>query len=151
MKIYLLESIASKIKSILGSPSLGVKAVIFNNKQQVLLIQHTYRVGWHLPGGGLIAGETPRAAVCREVLEETGLKIFNPLLVSALLNKWRHQHDYVLLYKVTDFLGAPKIQDHHEIANIGWFNLSRLPDEVTSNTRSRISEILNGDSQNDHW
>ncbi|QJQ08718.1 NUDIX domain-containing protein [Pseudomonas putida] len=151
MKLYFLENITSKIKSILGSPSLGVKAVIFNNKQQVLLIQHTYRVGWHLPGGGIIAGETPRGAVCREVLEETGLTISNPLLTSVLLNKWRYQHDYVLLYKVTDFLGFPEIQDHHEIENIGWFNLNRLPDGITSSTRSRISEILNGDNQNDHW
>ncbi|WP_069375861.1 NUDIX domain-containing protein [Pseudomonas putida] len=151
MKFYFFENITSKIKSIFGCPSLGVKAVVFNDKQQVLLIQHTYRIGWHLPGGGVVAGETPRAAVCREVLEETGLTAFKPLLVSALLNKWRHQHDYVLLYKITDYLGPTQIHDHHEIKNIGWFDLHKLPEETTSNTKDRISEILNGDNNNDYW
>lgn len=40
--------------------------------RHVLLVQHRWR-GWVCPGGRVEAGETPRAAACRELIEETGV------------------------------------------------------------------------------
>ncbi|MBA2640801.1 MAG: NUDIX domain-containing protein [Nocardioidaceae bacterium] len=55
-------------------------------EEEVLLTQlseRTTRPGaWTLPGGGLLHGEDPRGAVCREVREETGLDV----TVGALLD-----------------------------------------------------------------
>jgi NUDIX domain len=39
----------------------------------LLLVRSSYRVGWHLPGGGVRRGEMPEAAARRELAEEIGL------------------------------------------------------------------------------
>jgi 8-oxo-dGTP diphosphatase len=59
-------------------PVLGVAAVIWNDRQEVLLIRRTKepRKGqWSLPGGKVEFGESLEDAVRREVREETGLEI----------------------------------------------------------------------------
>ncbi len=42
---------------------------------QVLLIKRTSPRVWELPGGGIEEGETPAAAIAREVREETGVQV----------------------------------------------------------------------------
>lgn len=64
------------------TPIAGVGAVIVRDgpgsEKQVLLIrrgQEPLKGEWSLPGGAVELGETLEAAVCREVLEETGLTV----------------------------------------------------------------------------
>jgi ADP-ribose pyrophosphatase YjhB (NUDIX family) len=55
---------------------VGVTAVIFNEKNEVLLFKHTYRQhAWSLPGGYLKAGEHPAEALEREIKEESHLVV----------------------------------------------------------------------------
>jgi putative (di)nucleoside polyphosphate hydrolase len=52
----------------------GVGAVILDRRGQVLVFERTGMPGaWQFPQGGMDRGETPRAAVVREVAEETGI------------------------------------------------------------------------------
>jgi phosphoglycolate phosphatase-like HAD superfamily hydrolase/8-oxo-dGTP pyrophosphatase MutT (NUDIX family) len=57
-------------------PIATVGALIFNAKGEVLMIRtHKWSNLWGIPGGKIKWGETSEAALRREILEETGLKI----------------------------------------------------------------------------
>ncbi|HEY2446746.1 MAG TPA: NUDIX hydrolase [Rhizomicrobium sp.] len=61
-----------------GQIVVGVGAVIRNDRGAVLLVRRSNapRAGeWSLPGGKVEYGETLRAALVREIREETGLEI----------------------------------------------------------------------------
>jgi 8-oxo-dGTP pyrophosphatase MutT (NUDIX family) len=52
----------------------AVAAVVHDDEGRILL-QQRHDDSWSLPAGAVEPGETPRAAVLREVLEETGLVV----------------------------------------------------------------------------
>lgn len=54
---------------------VGVTGIIVNNKNEVLLVKHTYRGGWSLPGGYIKGKEHPKEGLEREIKEETGLVV----------------------------------------------------------------------------
>src|SRR5688572_6988267 len=51
----------------------GVAAIVRDDEGRVLLHRRADDGYWSLPGGAIDPGETPAAAVAREVHEETGL------------------------------------------------------------------------------
>lgn len=53
----------------------GVRVVLFNEQNQILLVKqhHEDRDIWMVPGGGIEEGESSQDAAIREVMEETGL------------------------------------------------------------------------------
>lgn len=57
-------------------PHESVSVVIFNEREEILLIQSkryvTERLEWEVPAGGIEINETPQMAARRECLEETG-------------------------------------------------------------------------------
>jgi len=54
--------------------TIGVGVVIINEDNQILLIKERFsNIGYKLPGGHVDLGEKLQTAVCREVLEETGI------------------------------------------------------------------------------
>jgi phosphoglycolate phosphatase len=57
-------------------PVATVGALIFNAKNEALMIRtHKWSDLWGIPGGKIKFGEASEAALRREILEETGLKI----------------------------------------------------------------------------
>lgn len=59
-------------------------ALLFDDRERLLILKTTYKPGWTIPGGVMEAdGETPWEACRREVLEETGLTITRGRLVAV--------------------------------------------------------------------
>ncbi len=61
----------------LGTPSytVGVFCVIVRGDGAMLLIRHSYRPGWGLPGGLVDRGEAVERCAIRETSEEVGLDV----------------------------------------------------------------------------
>lgn len=59
---------------------LGVKALIFNEKNKMLLLERHHpskKMYWDIPGGRLLRGESLIETLIREVKEETGFECSN--------------------------------------------------------------------------
>ena len=85
------------------APAIGVSALIFDDRERVLLIKRGKPPAagyWHAPGGRLEAGEDMTDACRREVLEETGLKIEIGPIMAVVERRTEGFH-----YIVIDFLG----------------------------------------------
>jgi 8-oxo-dGTP diphosphatase len=56
--------------------TLGVFAAIFDGDGRILCVRMNYAThAWTTPGGGVEPGESPLAALEREVLEESGVVV----------------------------------------------------------------------------
>lgn len=125
--------------------TLGVRAVVLDDRGRVFLIRHTYVPGWHLPGGGVETGETALEALARELREEAGIALAGePELAGVFFNRRISRRDHVLVYVVRAFTVAETKQPDREIAEAGFFPLDALPEGTTRATRIRLSEILDG-------
>jgi 8-oxo-dGTP pyrophosphatase MutT (NUDIX family) len=85
----------------------AVRAILLTADREVLLVRFEFptREVWALPGGGIDLGETPEAALRRELVEELGHEplsigphVWNRLHVIPFLNgQWDGQRDRIHL------------------------------------------------------
>lgn len=131
--------------------TLGVRAVAVDARGRVLMVRHTYLKGWWLPGGGVDRGETTHVAVVRELREEAGLVARGaPRLISIHSNERFFPGDHVAVFRI-DAFDVGERTNHGEIAEIGWFSPSALPDDVNRGCRARLAEIFDGAPISEMW
>jgi ADP-ribose pyrophosphatase YjhB (NUDIX family) len=132
--------------------TLGVRGLVLDGMNRVLLVRHTYVPGYYLPGGGVESGETLLHALGRELEEEGGVRLLEaPTLHGVYLNRHVSPRDHVALFTVRHFDCAGVRAPDHEIAEADFFPLDALPEGTTPATRARLAEVLDGAPVSPYW
>jgi 8-oxo-dGTP pyrophosphatase MutT (NUDIX family) len=132
--------------------TLGVRAVVLNDRDEVFLVEHSYIAGWHLPGGGVEVGETVLQALERELREEGRIELAGPPRLHGLFfNAHVSRRDHVAVYVVRDFRQDGLPAPNHEIIACGFFPLSALPPGTSRGTRRRLAEVLEDAQPSPDW
>ena len=136
-------------------PRLGVRCIVADPAGRVLLVRHTYRDGWYLPGGGVDRGESMAAAATREVAEETGVApIGIPRILGLFHSRAEGKDDHVALFLAEAGDGAWQRAgptDPREIADVRWCAPDALPADTSAATQRRIAAWQTGTPEGDAW
>lgn len=132
--------------------TLGVRVIVTNSKDEVLLVRHSYVDGWHLPGGGVEVKDTCQQTAIKEVLEETGIQLQGPIsLFGIYANRQASKRDHVVVYECNQWIEAHPFKANREIIEIGFFALDSLPEGVTASTVTRLDEVFNNLEASQYW
>lgn len=119
---------------------LGVGAVIFNQKNKILLIKRSKKLAndrttagmWSIPGGQVEFGERITDAIRREVKEELGVEI----TIEKLIGHWDqilkksgiHWHSVSFLCRISK--GMPVVREPEKFSQLKWFSLEKIPNNA---------------------
>jgi ADP-ribose pyrophosphatase YjhB (NUDIX family) len=132
--------------------TLGVRGVVFDGENRVLLVKHSYADGWHFPGGGVEAGETLLDALARELHEEASVEVTGPAELHGVFFQTAYSNrDHVAVFVVRQFRRSATRQPDREIIAHGFFPLDALPPDTTKGTRARVAEIIQGAPKSQRW
>ncbi len=125
--------------------TLGVQGMVIDKNDQILLVRHGYRPGWHLPGGGVERGETILQALARELREEVGVELVQtPQLHGIFANFTHFPGDHIAIYIVRNWHQTNIPQPGVEILEQKFVPVDKLPDELVAGARNRIREHFEG-------
>jgi ADP-ribose pyrophosphatase YjhB (NUDIX family) len=130
-------------------PLVGVGALIFR-RDRILMAQRgkdPLKGWWSLPGGALELGESLEAAVCREVLEETGLEVEPVRLFEVFERIIRDaagapEYHYVLIDYICRVTGG-KLFPGDDVSAVDWVRRADLPAlQITEGTLAVIEKAF---------
>jgi 8-oxo-dGTP diphosphatase len=99
-----------------------VSAALIDERGQVLLQQRPQGKAmaglWEFPGGKIASGETPEAALCRELEEELGVSVAESDLEAFGFASHRYEtfHILLLLYLCRRWQGTPAARETQGLA-----------------------------------
>jgi 8-oxo-dGTP pyrophosphatase MutT (NUDIX family) len=138
------------LKAMVSPVAFGACAVLDDSQGRVLLVRHSYRPGWHLPGGGIGAGEPPADGIVRELREEIGfVRGAAPELTGLFTRRMGWVTNVVALYRIRDAEIA--FQPNFEIREIVYADPKAPPPGATAATRRRLSEHIGETAPTPYW
>lgn len=122
--------------------TLGARIILLRD-DRVLLVEHTYRPGWYLPGGGVDKGESLEECIRREAEEEAGATVRSLQLFGIYSAFSEEKSDHVAIFVSRDFDVRP-VAANNEIARAEWFPLDGLPEGLSPGAARRLAELKAG-------
>lgn len=132
---------------------IGAYGVLIRNGKIVLISKARggYLGKLDLPGGGIEHKETPEEALCREVMEEAGLKVLKCQLLDVVTNNliWKMTkdtiedlHHFGILYTIKTKGVLKKESDGIDSNGAKWYKINELhEDEVTPFTLYSLEKL----------
>jgi len=112
------------------TPKVDIRAVVFNENDEILLVREKADGCWSLPGGWSDVGYSPKEIAVKEVKEETGLDV-QAVKLLAVMDKKCHNHPPALHYAYKLFilckLQGGTFSEAFDILDKGFFKQDNLP------------------------
>ncbi len=129
---------------------VGVGAVIVNDRGQLFLsrrgpLSRNERGLWEFPGGSVEFGEKIADALKREIFEEFGVLVEVGTLLDVsdhiLPDEGQHWVSPTFICRIIS--GTPVIKETGKCSEIGWFDLKRIPKDLTVISKENLDHYLN--------
>lgn len=138
--------IRSILRFITRPIEIGVRVLVVDGNE-VLLVRHRRgKLPWSLPGGGVKAQETLEAAACREVWEEAGCEVQIERLHGIFYTFGTGFSNYTAVFIATPLAAPQTPVGNLEIADARFVPLHALLDGTDPGTRNRVAEYLRGET-----
>ncbi|MEN8157619.1 MAG: NUDIX hydrolase [Bacteroidota bacterium] len=137
------------------TPKVDVRCIIFNDKDEILMVKERVDSNWSLPGGWCDVGYTPREVAEKEAFEEAGIKV-KAKRVLAIFDKRCHDHPEDLYYTYKIFMECEaenfEISTGMETLDVGFFPQDRYPELSTPrNTAEQIDRMFDFHYKKINW
>jgi 8-oxo-dGTP diphosphatase len=134
-------------RHLLRRPVVGIVAAARTEDGQWLLIRRGDTGEWALPGGTVEWGETLRAGIVRELLEEAGSRVLTlGDLIGAYSDPSRDPRFHAVTLVVAATVSAPEQAplSEAEIAEVGTFPAESLPEPFAPGMRDMLENAISG-------
>ncbi len=135
-------------------PEPTVGAIIFNPDNKILLCKsHKWNNKYVIPGGHIELGEKMEEALKREILEETGLEIYDIKLISlkeSVFSDTFHKGKHFIFIDYTCRTNSYEVTLNDEAEEYEWVDLREIDNyELGGFVKSLLMELKNSkESQN---
>ena len=146
----------------MGVNHFTATGIVFNAKNQVLLVFHKKLNVWLPPGGHIEENELPDDAVIREIFEETGIRVKikslrqnidisnkdscreleRPFIILLEDIEGDGKHNHIDMIYICSALNDEFTLQKLEVSDIGWFTLSEITElETFDNVKQTIKKV----------
>jgi ADP-ribose pyrophosphatase YjhB (NUDIX family) len=128
------------------TPKVDIRAAVFNEKNQILLIQEKVDGKWAMPGGWTDISYSPAEVAEKECMEEAGIKVKATRLL-AIMDKQKQKMPPAFEYVYKIFMLCEKQNDNistgSETSDVGWFDENNIPElSQPRNTEKQINMMF---------
>ena len=124
------------------TPKVDIRAAVFNEKDQILLVREIADGCWSMPGGWTDISYSPAEVAEKECLEEAGIEV-KAMRLLAVMDKQKQKMPPAFEYVYKLFMLCEKISNNistgPETLDVSWFDEHDLPElSQPRNTEAQV-------------